>query len=396
MAGMPSFLLGRTPEELWAIVAFVRQMNRLSPEEYRGLVGAAAAPDDTAGVRWVGETRAEALGRVDGDPARGKELLRELGCRSCHVIPGVKGPGGDAGPSLARWAERQFISGRLVNKPAELTAWILNPAAIDTGTAMPAVGATVEQALDMAAYLYTLGARPMPARGVPGFRKALEAPTRTTAAPTSAISHACCCGSTPGASSSTPRASCRCSRSCASATRSWSSRSTRRSPSGAPTARSASSSEPELERTLHKTIRKVEEDTLGLAMNTAISQMMVFVNEATQAATLPLETATTFVRVLAPYAPHLAEELWERLGQEGLVAHAAWPAWDPALTVDDTITIVVQVNGKKRDELVVAKDTDRATLERLALAAENAQRFLEGRTPRKVIVVPGRLVNLVV
>jgi mono/diheme cytochrome c family protein len=178
MAGMPSFLLGRTPEELWAIVAFVRQMNRLSPEEYRGLVGAAAAPDDTAGVRWVGETRAEALGRVDGDPARGKELLRELGCRSCHVIPGVKGPGGDAGPSLARWAERQFISGRLVNKPAELTAWILNPAAIDTGTAMPAVGATVEQALDMAAYLYTLGARPMPARGVPGFRKVLEAPSR--------------------------------------------------------------------------------------------------------------------------------------------------------------------------------------------------------------------------
>jgi leucyl-tRNA synthetase len=160
--------------------------------------------------------------------------------------------------------------------------------------------------------------------------------------------------------------------------------------------RGPAASEPDLERTLHKTIRKVEEDTLGLQMNTAISQMMVFVNEATQAATLPRDTVAAFVRVLAPYAPHLAEELWERLGEEGLVAHAEWPRWDPALTVDDTITVVVQVNGKKRDELQVAKDADRATLEKLALASENAQRFLEGKAPRKVIVVPGRLVNLVV
>jgi mono/diheme cytochrome c family protein len=160
MAGMPSFLLGRTPEELWAIVAFVRQMNRLSPEEYRRLVRAAADPNAAVRVQWVGKTRAAALARVRGDPARGKELLRELGCRSCHIIPGVRGPGGDVGPPLTRWAERQFISGRLVNTPAELVVWILNPAAIDPGTAMPAVGATVEQAEDIAAYLYTLGARP--------------------------------------------------------------------------------------------------------------------------------------------------------------------------------------------------------------------------------------------
>ncbi len=160
MAGMPSFLLGRTPEELWAIVAFVRQMNRLSPEEYRRIVRAAADPNAAVRVQWVGKTRAAALARVRGDPARGKELLRELGCRSCHIIPGVRGSGGDVGPSLTRWAERQFISGRLVNMPAELIAWILNPTAIDPGTAMPVVGATVEQAQDMAAYLYTLGARP--------------------------------------------------------------------------------------------------------------------------------------------------------------------------------------------------------------------------------------------
>jgi mono/diheme cytochrome c family protein len=160
MAGMPSFLLGRSPEELWAIVAFIRQMNRLSPEEYRRMVRAAADPGDTVNVQWVGKTRAEALARVGGDPARGKELLGEFGCRSCHIIPGVRGPEGDVGPPLTGWAERQFISGRLVNMPAQLVAWILNPPAIDSGTAMPALGATVEQAQDMAAYLYTLGTRP--------------------------------------------------------------------------------------------------------------------------------------------------------------------------------------------------------------------------------------------
>jgi mono/diheme cytochrome c family protein len=160
MAGMPSFLLGRSPEELWAMVAFVRQMNRLSPEEYRRMVRAVAEPHDTLRVQWVGETRAEVLARVRGDPARGKELLAALGCRSCHIIPGVRGPGGDVGPPLTRWAERQFISGRLVNVPTELRAWVLNPPAIDPGTAMPAVGATATQAEDMIAYLYTLGARP--------------------------------------------------------------------------------------------------------------------------------------------------------------------------------------------------------------------------------------------
>jgi mono/diheme cytochrome c family protein len=160
MAGMPSFLLGRTPEELWAIVAFVRQLNRLSPDQYRRSIGTGADSSDTVSIQWIGPTRAEALAQVRGDPARGRELLRTFGCRSCHIIPGVPGPGGDLGPPLTRWTERQFISGRLVNVPAELTAWILNPKAIDPGTAMPALGATVAQVEDMVAYLYTLGARP--------------------------------------------------------------------------------------------------------------------------------------------------------------------------------------------------------------------------------------------
>jgi leucyl-tRNA synthetase len=156
------------------------------------------------------------------------------------------------------------------------------------------------------------------------------------------------------------------------------------------------SSEPELERTLHKTIKKVTADTETLQMNTAIAQMMIFTNDATNTATLPLEIVGAFLRLLSPYAPHICEELWQRLGEEELIAHAEWPAWDPELAQDEMITIVVQVNGKKRDELQVSRDTDRDELESLALASENAQRFLDGKEPKKVVVVPGRLVNIVV
>ena len=157
-----------------------------------------------------------------------------------------------------------------------------------------------------------------------------------------------------------------------------------------------SSSEPELERTLHKTIKKVSSDTETLQMNTGIAQMMIFVNEATVCPTLPRGILTTFLRLLSPYAPHLCEELWQRLGEPKLIAHAEWPSWDPDLCIDDTITVVVQVNGKKRDELQVARDADRESLERLALASEKAQKFIEGREPKRVVVVPGRLVNIVV
>ncbi len=156
------------------------------------------------------------------------------------------------------------------------------------------------------------------------------------------------------------------------------------------------SSEPDTWKLLHKTIQKVGKDIDHLAMNTAISQMMIFTNAATGAASMPRETVSTFLRVVAPWAPHLAEELWSRLGNEGLVCHESWPAYDEALTVDETISLVVQVNGKKRDELAVPRDAPKDELERLARASENAQRFMEGREPKKVIVVPGRLVNIVV
>jgi leucyl-tRNA synthetase len=157
-----------------------------------------------------------------------------------------------------------------------------------------------------------------------------------------------------------------------------------------------SSSEPELEKLLHKTIKKVKEDTEGLRFNTAISQMMTFVNEATSAKTLPKSIATTFCQVLSPYAPHIAEELWERLGQAGLVCQEAWPAHDDRLTVDDTVTLGVQVNGKRRDEISVPKDADDKTCEAVALASPTVQKFMEGKPAKKVIVVKGRLVNIVV
>ncbi len=152
----------------------------------------------------------------------------------------------------------------------------------------------------------------------------------------------------------------------------------------------------ELNRLLHKTIRKVGEDIDTLDMNTAISQMMIWVNAATAADRVPRRALSAFLRILSPFAPHLAEELWSRLGAEGLICHQDWPAFDPALVVDKTINVVVQVMGKKRDVLQVVADADRATLERLALASENARRFMDGKEPRKVIVVPGRLVNIVV
>jgi len=158
----------------------------------------------------------------------------------------------------------------------------------------------------------------------------------------------------------------------------------------------APDSAPELERTLHRTIKKVTGDTEALQMNTGIAQMMIFVNQATAAATLPKDTVKTFLRLLSPYAPHICEELWQRLGADDLIAHQPWPAYDEDLCVEDLIPIVVQVNGKKRDELQVPRDVDQQTLEKLALESPNARRFFEDRQIKRVIVVPGRLVNIVV
>lgn len=156
MAGMPAFALGERPSEIWAITAFVVRMNGLSPAEYRRMlraVGADAAVDD---VEWVDGNAGWARLRAEGDPEAGAILIDRYGCGTCHVVPGVRGADGKVGPPLVRWADRHFIAGTLVNTPTNLVTWIVDPDAIEPGTAMPDVGVTPEEALDIAAYLYTL------------------------------------------------------------------------------------------------------------------------------------------------------------------------------------------------------------------------------------------------
>ena len=108
------------------------------------------------------------------------------------------------------------------------------------------------------------------------------------------------------------------------------------------------------------------------------------------------EALENLVLLLAPFAPHVADELWERLGKSGSTYRAAWPAFDPAVAAEDEITLVVQVNGKLRDRLTVPADTPAAALEQHALASPKVQALLNGKEVRNVVVVPGRLVNIVV
>ena len=144
-----------------------------------------------------------------------------------------------------------------------------------------------------------------------------------------------------------------------------------------------------------RTIAGVTEDIEAMRFNTAISKLMVCVREITRDEGLYRKEAEEFVLLLAPLAPHLAEELWNRLGHSDSLAYEAWPEANGELLEDDKISIVLQVNGKKRDELQVDKSISEADLKELALASEKVQGHLSGREPKKVIVVPGRLVNIV-
>ncbi|TVQ22804.1 MAG: leucine--tRNA ligase [Spirochaetaceae bacterium] len=152
----------------------------------------------------------------------------------------------------------------------------------------------------------------------------------------------------------------------------------------------------ELQRLLHKTIRKVTDDTDSLAFNTAISQMMIYVNELYKADALYRALWEPFVLLLSPYAPHLGEQLWVDLGHEPSVSKQSWPEYDPALTVDDEVTIVLQVNGKVRSKLTAATGTSAQELERLALADDRIIEWTTGKQVVKIVAVPDKLVNVVV
>ncbi|MFJ8351955.1 leucine--tRNA ligase [Bacillus paramycoides] len=149
----------------------------------------------------------------------------------------------------------------------------------------------------------------------------------------------------------------------------------------------------ELEKAYHQTVKKVTEDYAELRFNTAISQMMVFINDAYKAETLPKEYVEGFVKMIAPVAPHIGEELWSKLGSNETITYASWPTFDESKLVEDEVEIVVQIMGKVRAKLTMKKDASKEEMEQLALEAIKEQ--IEGKTVRKVIVVPGKLVNVV-
>ena len=148
-------------------------------------------------------------------------------------------------------------------------------------------------------------------------------------------------------------------------------------------------------RLLAQTISGVTDDFEALRFNTAISKLMVFVRDVAGEKRLSRASAEALVLMLSPLAPHIAEELWHRLGHEQSLVHEKWPEADPEQLLEDTVTLVVQVNGKRRGEIEVSTEASDDALRETALAVEAVQKHLEGRSPKKVIVVPGRLVNVV-
>ena len=153
---------------------------------------------------------------------------------------------------------------------------------------------------------------------------------------------------------------------------------------------------------MHKTIRKVSNDYRRQSFNTAIAALMEYVNELYK---LKLDgfskeswydALTALAQMVAPIAPHIADELWSQLGGQGIIQHTAWPVWDDSLIIEDVISIAVQVNGKLRGEISIAKDTDPELIKAQALAHDNVAKFIGEQKPAKIIYVPGRLVSIVV
>jgi leucyl-tRNA synthetase len=148
-------------------------------------------------------------------------------------------------------------------------------------------------------------------------------------------------------------------------------------------------------RQFHLTVKKVTEDYEGLRFNTAISQLMVFINEANKQVVLPKELIEGFVKMLSPIAPHICEELWEKLGGTTSIAYESWPVWDESKLVENEVEIVVQVNGKLKAKLTIPANISGEDMEQYALKEASVQESIEGKTIRKIVTVPGKLVNIV-
>jgi leucyl-tRNA synthetase len=153
--------------------------------------------------------------------------------------------------------------------------------------------------------------------------------------------------------------------------------------------------EPNLLKLLHKTIKEVTEDVESIdKMNTAVSKMMVFINAASRAQTVPIIIIKDFLRLLAPFAPHIAEELWEKLGENELIAGSYWPKYDPTLLLDEKISIPIQLNGKFRTTIEAQTGMAEEELEKVALNNESVKKLLDGKNIVRVIIVPGQVVNI--
>ncbi|MWV45332.1 leucine--tRNA ligase [Paenibacillus sp. HJL G12] len=151
----------------------------------------------------------------------------------------------------------------------------------------------------------------------------------------------------------------------------------------------------EFKRVWHKTIKKVTEDMEHLRFNTAISQLMIFINDAYKADSIPRQAIEDFTQLLSSFAPHITEELWERLGHQESITYASWPAFDEAWTVDAEVEIVIQVNGKIVQRAKIAKDMSQEAMQEYSMSLEQVQQAIAGKTVRKVVAVPGKLVNIV-
>jgi len=160
-------------------------------------------------------------------------------------------------------------------------------------------------------------------------------------------------------------------------------------------AESAASPELEQLRVLHKTIASVTRDMENLSFNTAISRLMEFVNYFTNQDIRPRACMEAFVLMLSPMAPHIAEELWQVLGHSESLAYVSWPVFDPKYVQDSTLEIPVQINGKVRGRVTAAADASKEELEKASLADPNVRKHLEGRPVQKIIVIPGKMINIV-
>ena len=150
-----------------------------------------------------------------------------------------------------------------------------------------------------------------------------------------------------------------------------------------------------LDKIYNQTVKKVTEDYERMHFNTAISQLMVFVNEAYKVDDLPVEYIQGFIKMISPIMPHMAEELWSQFHESDTITYQPWPTYDSSKIVEDEVEMIVQVNGKVRAKIKMAKDTDRDEAEKVALADENVKKFTDGKDIKKVIVVPNKIVNVV-